>query len=162
MQTKPRLSRLGEGVENRKFPKVVTRGCKRCFGPREQRSPKGLLHLPKPVLHRATLFCTSARGFFCSLGPKDLLHPLVSTFGNFLFSTPSPRRLDSLPQTLTIAKREVVFGVLLESLSLDTEKSFLSHRKSGSCFDPRPQCLMSFHLILVGRTESLLRKPRFP
>ena len=41
-----------EGVENRKFPKVVTRWCKRSFGPREQRSRKGLLHLPKPVLHQ--------------------------------------------------------------------------------------------------------------
>ena len=30
---------------------------------------------------------------FCSLGPRDVLHPLVTTLGNFLFSTPSPRRL---------------------------------------------------------------------
>ena len=43
-------SRLREGVGNRKFPKVVTRGYKRSFAPRKQRSPESLLHLPKPVL----------------------------------------------------------------------------------------------------------------
>ena len=33
---------------------------------------------------------------------------------------------------------------------------------SGSRFDPRPQRLTLFHLILGGRSESLLRKPGFP
>ena len=68
-------SRLGDGVENRKFPKVDTRGCKRCFGPREQRSPKGLLHLPKAVLHRCNpilhqckrLFARWVQKTFCPL-----------------------------------------------------------------------------------------------
>ena len=38
-----------------KFPKVVRGGCKMSFwlfGPREQRSPKSLLHHPNPLLHR--------------------------------------------------------------------------------------------------------------
>ena len=30
---------------------------------------------------------------FRSLGPKDLLHPLLTTFGDFLFSTPLPSGL---------------------------------------------------------------------
>ena len=34
--------------------------------------------------------------------------------------------------------------------------------ESGSRFDPRPQRLTIFHLILGGRSESLLRKPGFP
>ena len=33
---------------------------------------------------------------------------------------------------------------------------------SGSGFDPHPQRLPIFHLILGGRGESLLRKPGFP
>ena len=32
-------------------PRVVGGGCKGSFGPREQRSPKSLLHHPKPLLH---------------------------------------------------------------------------------------------------------------
>ena len=43
---------LLQGPETSKVPKVVRRGCKRCFGPREQRSPKSLLHHLNPVLHR--------------------------------------------------------------------------------------------------------------
>ena len=50
---------------------------------------KRLLHRCNPILHRCK------RGFgwrkrllgdFCSLGPKDLLHPLLTNFGDFLFS----------------------------------------------------------------------------
>ena len=43
---------LLQGPEASKLPKVVRRGCKRSFGPREQRSPKSLLHHLNPVLHR--------------------------------------------------------------------------------------------------------------
>ena len=38
----------GNLTEKGKFPKVLRGGCKRSFGPREQRSPKSLLHHPKP------------------------------------------------------------------------------------------------------------------
>ena len=31
---------------------------------------------------------------FGALGPKDLSHPLLTTFGNFLFAGPLPRPLD--------------------------------------------------------------------
>ena len=43
---------LVQGAETSKVPKVVGRGCKRCFGRREHRSPKSLLHHPNPVLQR--------------------------------------------------------------------------------------------------------------
>ena len=39
----------GKLTEKGKFPKVLRGGCKRSFGPREQRSPKSLLHHPKPI-----------------------------------------------------------------------------------------------------------------
>ena len=37
--------------------------------------------------------CKRLLGDLGSLGPKDLLHPFVTTFGNFLLWIPSPRRL---------------------------------------------------------------------
>ena len=41
---------LLQGPETSKVPKVVRRGCKSCFGHKEQRSPKSLLHYQNPVL----------------------------------------------------------------------------------------------------------------
>ena len=41
----------------------------------------------------ATPFCTSARGFSLPGSKRPFAPPLQTTFGNFLFSTPSPRRL---------------------------------------------------------------------
>ena len=79
----------GKLTENGKIPKVLRGGCKRSFGPREQRSPKSLLHHPKPLLHRCKMgfgWCKRLFGHLCFLGPKDLLHPPLSTFGIFPFS----------------------------------------------------------------------------
>ena len=42
---------LLQGPETPKVPKVVRRGCKRCFGPGGQRSPTSLLHHQNPGLH---------------------------------------------------------------------------------------------------------------
>ena len=42
----------GKLNEKGKLPKALRGGCKRSFGPREQRSPKSLLHHPKLLLHR--------------------------------------------------------------------------------------------------------------
>ena len=39
------------GAETSKLPKVVWRGCKRCFGQLEKGSPKSLLHQCNPVVH---------------------------------------------------------------------------------------------------------------
>ena len=83
----------GKLTEKGKFPKVLRGGCKRSFGPREQRSPKSLLHHPKLLLHRCKMgfgWCKRLFGDLCSLGPKDLLHPRLSTFGNFPFSVNFP------------------------------------------------------------------------
>ena len=68
-------------------------GCKRSFGPREQRSLKSLLHRCNPILHRCKSsfgWCKRLFGDLCSLGPKDLLHPPLSTFGKFPFSVSFP------------------------------------------------------------------------
>ena len=91
----PALGSCGPGklTEKGKFPKVLRGGCKRCFGPREQRSTKSLLHHPKLLLHRCKLgfgWCKRLFGDLCSLGPKHLLHPPLSTFGNFPFSVNFP------------------------------------------------------------------------
>ena len=69
LQTKP----PGEGVENRKFPKVVRRGCKRSFGPKAQRSPKSLLHHLNPCFAPVQPQLAPVQEGFRSLGPKDLL-----------------------------------------------------------------------------------------
>ena len=64
-------------------------GCKRSFGPREQRSPKSLLHHPNPISHRCKSsfgWCKRLFGDLCSLGPD----PPLSTFGNFPFSVNFP------------------------------------------------------------------------
>ena len=93
----------GKLTEKGKFPKVLRGGCKRSFGAREQRSPKSLLHHPKPLLHRCKMgfgWCKRLFGDLCSLAPKDLLHPPLSTFGNFPFSVnfPGPQLPNSSPQ----------------------------------------------------------------
>ena len=84
----------GKLTEKGEFPKVLRGGCKRSFGPREQRSPKGLLHRCNPILHRCKSsfggWCKRPFGDLCSLGPKDLLHPPLSTFGNSPFSVNFP------------------------------------------------------------------------
>ena len=83
----------GKLTEKGKFPKVLRGGCKRSFGPREQRSPKSLLHRCNPILHRCKSsfgWCKRLFGDLCSLGPKDLLHPPLGTFGNFPFSVSFP------------------------------------------------------------------------
>ena len=83
----------GKFTEKGKFPKVLRGGCKRSFGPREQRSPKSLLHHPKLLLHQCQMrfgWCKRLFGDLCSLGPKDLLHPPPRTFGNFPFSVNFP------------------------------------------------------------------------
>ena len=103
----PDLGSRGPGklTEKGKLPKVLRGGCKRSFGPREQRSPKSLLHHPKLLLHRCKMgfgWCKRLFGDLCSLGPKDLLHPPLSTFGSFPFSVnfPGPR----LPKSGALGK----------------------------------------------------------
>ena len=78
---------LGVGIENRKFPKVVMKGRKKVFDPESH-------GLPRVSCTFRNLFCTGATPFapvqeaFRSLGPNDLLHPLLSTFGIFPICDP--------------------------------------------------------------------------
>ena len=86
--------RLGDGSKIGKSPKVVGRGCKRSFGPTAQRSPKSLVHQVQPCFAPVTSAnpgCTGAEAFR-SLGSKDLLHSLLTTFGDFPIFDPSPKR----------------------------------------------------------------------
>ena len=101
----------GKLTEKGKFPKVLKGGCKRSFGPREQRPPKSLLQHPNLILHR----CKSSFGWgkrlfgdLCSLAPKDLLHPPLSTFGNFPFSVnfPGPQLPNPCPKDPFFRTRE--------------------------------------------------------
>ena len=91
---------LLQGPKTSKVPKVVRRGCKRCFGPREQRSPKSLLHHQNPVLHRVQLSFAPVQEDFGALGPKHLLHPLLTTLGTFEVSGPCSRTFGSQPKML--------------------------------------------------------------
>ena len=61
---------LLRGPETSKVPKVVRRGCKRCFGPREQRSPKSLLHHRNPVLHRCNSLLHQCKRTLAPLAQK--------------------------------------------------------------------------------------------
>ena len=83
----------GRGVKNRKCPKMVRRGCKRSFGPTAQRSPKSHLHRVQPCFAPVQPEVAPVQEAFRSLSSKDLLHPLLTIFGHFLFSTPLPGAL---------------------------------------------------------------------
>ena len=61
---------LLQGPETSKVPKVVRRGCKRCFGPKEQRSPKSLLHHQNPVLHRCNSLLHQCKRTLAPLAQK--------------------------------------------------------------------------------------------
>ena len=83
----------GKLTEKGKFPKVLRGGCKRSFGPKEQRSPKSFCTTQNCFRTGAKWgfgWCKRLFGDLCSLGPKDLLHPPLSTFGNFPFSVNFP------------------------------------------------------------------------
>ena len=65
---------------------------------------KVFLHWCKQGLHRCKTgfgWCKRLLGDLCSLGPKHLLHPLLTTFGKFPFSGPLPEhwgRKDSIAE----------------------------------------------------------------
>ena len=76
----------GRGVENRKIPESGSERVQKVFWiPRARVSQESLAPC-------ATLFCTVTRDFR-ALASKDLLLPLLTTFGIFLFSTPLPSAL---------------------------------------------------------------------
>ena len=94
-QAPQKLGSCGPGklTEKGRFPKVLRGGCKRSFGPREQRSPKSRAPPRTPFctgVKWGSGWCKRLFGDLCSLGPKDLLHPPLSTFGNLPFSVNFP------------------------------------------------------------------------
>ena len=84
--------RLGEGSKIGKSPKVARRGCKRSFGPRERKASSTGATWGCTVAKQGCTLCKRLLGDLCSLGPKDLLHPLLTTFRDFPIFDPSPRR----------------------------------------------------------------------
>ena len=86
---------LLQGLETSKVPKVVRRGCKRCFGPREQRFLKSLLHHQNPVLHRCNSLLHQCKRPLAPLAQKTFLHPLLTTLGTFEVSGPCSRTFGS-------------------------------------------------------------------
>ena len=69
-----------------KSPKVVRRGCKSSVGPTDPWSPKSHLHHVQPGV-------APVQEAFRSLGSKDLLHPPLTTVGDFPNFSPSPSAL---------------------------------------------------------------------
>ena len=75
-------------------PKWLGEGAKRLLDP----GSKVLLHWCKRELHRCKTgfrWCKRLLGDLCSLGPKHLLHPLLTTLGTFEVSGPCSRHSGS-------------------------------------------------------------------
>ena len=85
----------GKLTEKGKFPKVLRGGRKRSFGPREQRSPKSLLHHPKPRFAPCKMgVLGGAKDFsetFAPWGSKRPLAPSPKHFWEFPFFGQCPR-----------------------------------------------------------------------
>ena len=109
------------------MPKVLRRGCKRCFGP----------SAPKSSCTGARESCTGAKqGFggakdswetFAQRGPKHLLHPLLSTLGTFEVSGPCSRHPGSQLLSLNCLAIALTAGGYFESgkmTSLVVERQF--------------------------------------
>ena len=73
----------GREPESGKFPKVVRRGCKRSFEPKDR---KWGCTSAKWAVQNGFGWCKRLLGPFCSLSSNYLLHPLLTTFGNLPFS----------------------------------------------------------------------------
>ena len=84
------------GPKPRKCRKWLGEGPKGLSDPGSKGLPRVFCTTQTLFCTGATLFCTSARGL-CSLGPKDLLHPLLTTFGTFEVSDPCSRHSGSQP-----------------------------------------------------------------
>ena len=113
--------RLGEGLKIGKSLKVVRRGCKRSFAPRERKAS-----------------CTGCKRLLedlCGVGSTGLLHLLLTAFGDFPIFNPSPRRSGFQPKKLSTNnfQSEVgeVFGEIGGELSAKLGRRFSSFSCSG-------------------------------
>ena len=96
-QDHPRIGMLWtwEIAKRESLQKWLGKGAKGLFdsfGPREQRSPKCLLHHPNPLLHRCNPISHQCKRPLAHRVQKTfrLLHPLLTTFVNFHFSSNFP------------------------------------------------------------------------
>ena len=135
----------GRGVQNSKFPKVVRRGCKRSLGPTAQRSRKSLLHHRQPCFALVPPQVAPVQEAFCSLGSKDLLHPLLTTFGDFPVFDPSPRHsgLLRMPQkecgkrsSITFFRLRDAFGHFSVTFSDASVTFFVTFLPNSFCRTP--------------------------
>ena len=78
------------GPKPQKCPKSLGEGAKGGLDPGSKGLPIVFCTTQTLFCTGATLFCTSARGL-CSLSPKDLLHPLLTTLVTFEVSDPCSR-----------------------------------------------------------------------
>ena len=81
---------LGEGSKIGKSPKVVRKGCKRSVEPRERKAS-----CTGATWKQGCTWCKRLLGDLCAVGPKDLVHPLLTTFGDSPILDPSPRHSGS-------------------------------------------------------------------
>ena len=81
--------RTWETARKEKIPKVVRRGCKR-FWTQGAKVTQESFAPPKPSFAPVRNGVAPVQEAFHSPGPKDLLHPLLTTFGDFLFSGSFP------------------------------------------------------------------------
>ena len=103
---------MGEGSKTGESPKVLRRGCKRSFGPS---APKASCTGAKESCSGAKQGCTWCKRLLrdlCAVGPKDLLHPVLTTFGD------SPLRGSLFQRFSEVFKRfSEVFRGFSETLS---------------------------------------------
>ena len=74
-------------------PKWLGEGEKKVFWTHGAKVCQGSLTPSETFFAPVQLKFAPVKKVFRSLGPKDLLHPLLTTFGNFQCSTRSPKRL---------------------------------------------------------------------
>ena len=141
---------LLQGPETPKVPKVVRRGCKRCFGLREQRSPKSLLHHPNPVLHRCNSLVHQCKRTLPAWARKTfrLLHPLLTTLGTFEVSGPCSRHPGSQYKCANYPCRNYP---LTSARIYDTH---LSHFRKHVSTWVKKQVTMTFHMLPSRRMKS--------
>ena len=100
------------GPKPQKCPKWLGEGAKGLLDP----GSKVRLHWCKRGLHRCKTgfgWCKRLLGDLCSLGPKHLLHPLLTTLGTFGVSGPCSRHSGSQPYSYQVGRHsgvESAFG----------------------------------------------------
>ena len=113
------------GPKPQKCPKWLGEGAKGLLDP----GSKVRLHWRKRGLHRCKTgfgWCKRLLGDLCSLGPKHLLHPLLTTLGTFGVSGPCSRHSGSQPYSYQVGRHggvESTFGKYRFCLFIERKNS---------------------------------------